>query len=93
MTLRVGVLSTAKIGDAKVIPATQAAASCTVTAIASRDLARARDVLTAGLLAFPGGGHASITCGTQTARAQTVRPRRRPARDGHPGVPAASREA
>ena len=43
MQLRLGVLSTARIGVGKVIPATLAAGSCTVTAIASRDLARARE--------------------------------------------------
>ena len=39
--LRWGVLSTAKIGIEKVIPATVAAARCEVVAIASRDLGRA----------------------------------------------------
>ncbi|HJY33132.1 MAG TPA: Gfo/Idh/MocA family oxidoreductase [Actinomycetota bacterium] len=39
--LRWGVLSTAKIGIEKVIPATLAAARCEVVAIASRDLGRA----------------------------------------------------
>ena len=39
--LRWGVLSTAKIGIEKVIPATLAAARCDVVAIASRDLGRA----------------------------------------------------
>jgi predicted dehydrogenase len=39
--LRWGVLSTAKIGIEKVIPATVAAARCEVVAIASRDLSRA----------------------------------------------------
>jgi predicted dehydrogenase len=39
--LRWGVLSTAKIGIEKVIPATMAAARCEVVAIASRDLGRA----------------------------------------------------
>jgi predicted dehydrogenase len=40
--LRWGVLSTAKIGIEKVIPATAAAPRCEVVAIASRDLGRAR---------------------------------------------------
>ena len=40
--LRWGVLSTAKIGIEKVIPATAAAARCEVVAIASRDLGRAQ---------------------------------------------------
>jgi predicted dehydrogenase len=40
--LRWGVLSTAKIGVEKVIPATVAAGRCEVVAIASRDLGRAR---------------------------------------------------
>jgi predicted dehydrogenase len=40
--LRWGILSTAKIGIDKVIPATAAAARCEVIAIASRDLERAR---------------------------------------------------
>ena len=42
--LRWGVLSTAKIGRKSVIPATQASARGTVTAIASRDETRARAV-------------------------------------------------
>jgi predicted dehydrogenase len=40
--LRWGILSTAKIGIEKVIPATAAAARCEVVAIASRDLGRAQ---------------------------------------------------
>ncbi len=44
MALRIGVLSTARIAVRKVIPAMQAAQACTVTAIASRELARARAV-------------------------------------------------
>lgn len=40
--IRWGVLSTAKIGVKKVIPGLQKAELCAVTAIASRDLARAR---------------------------------------------------
>ena len=40
--VRWGILSTAKIGTDKVIPAIQKADSCAVTAIASRDLARAK---------------------------------------------------
>jgi predicted dehydrogenase len=40
--VRWGVLSTAKIGIDKVIPATAAAERCEVVAIASRDLERAR---------------------------------------------------
>jgi predicted dehydrogenase len=46
--LRWGVLSTAKIGIEKVIPATVAAARCEVVAIASRDLSRA-DAAASGL--------------------------------------------
>ncbi|OQP84640.1 oxidoreductase [Rhizobium rhizosphaerae] len=42
--LRFGILSTAKIGRDQVIPAIQDAEGCVVTAIASRDLARARAV-------------------------------------------------
>jgi predicted dehydrogenase len=42
MPLRFGVLSTAKIAVTKVVPAMKAAAACEVTAIASRDRARAR---------------------------------------------------
>lgn len=42
--LRIGVLSTAKIGRRLVIPALQRSERCTVTAIASRDLATARTV-------------------------------------------------
>jgi predicted dehydrogenase len=41
--LRIGVLSTANIGIKKVIPAMQRGHSTTVTAIASRDLARAKE--------------------------------------------------
>jgi predicted dehydrogenase len=44
--IRWGVLSTAKIGREKVIPATQRSQLGSVVAIASRDLARARDVAT-----------------------------------------------
>ncbi|MFA7413148.1 MAG: Gfo/Idh/MocA family oxidoreductase [Rhizobium sp.] len=40
--LRFGILSTAKIGRELVVPAIQDAENCVVTAIASRDLARAR---------------------------------------------------
>jgi len=40
--LRFGILSTAKIGRDLVVPAMQDAENCVVTAIASRDLARAR---------------------------------------------------
>jgi predicted dehydrogenase len=40
--LRFGILSTAKIGLEKVIPAMQQGRQCEVTAIASRDLARAK---------------------------------------------------
>src|SRR4030095_11963959 len=40
--VRWGVLSTAKIGLTKVIPAMQRSSSCEVTAIASRDLSRAK---------------------------------------------------
>lgn len=41
--IRWGILSTAKIGTVKVIPAMQRGAHCEVTAIASRDLARAQE--------------------------------------------------
>ncbi len=41
--VRWGVLGAAKIATAKVIPAMQRGSACEVTAIASRDLARARD--------------------------------------------------
>ena len=40
--VRFGVISTAKIGIEKVIPAMQQSAHCRVLAIASRDLTRAR---------------------------------------------------
>lgn len=40
--LRFGILSTAKIGRELVVPAIQDAENCVVTAIASRDLAKAR---------------------------------------------------
>ena len=53
--LRWGVLSTAKIGIEKVIPATVAAARCEVVAIASRDLGRAR-AAAAGLRIAPAFG-------------------------------------
>ena len=49
--LRWGVLSTAKIGVGKVIPATQAAERCRVVAIASRDAATAEAA--AGRLGIP----------------------------------------
>ncbi|MBB6489043.1 Gfo/Idh/MocA family protein [Rhizobium lusitanum] len=42
--LRFGILSTAKIGRDVVVPAIQDAENCVVTAIASRDLARARQM-------------------------------------------------
>lgn len=42
-TIRWGILSTAKIGTVKVIPAMQRGTHCAVTAIASRDLARAQE--------------------------------------------------
>ena len=42
--LRFGILSTAKIGRELVIPAIQDAENCVVTAIASRDLAKAREL-------------------------------------------------
>ena len=42
--LRFGILSTAKIGRELVIPAIQDAENCVVTAIASRDLGRAREL-------------------------------------------------
>ena len=42
--LRFGVLSTAKIARQKVIPPMQRAERCEVVAIASRDLARGREV-------------------------------------------------
>jgi len=49
--LRIGVLSTASIGIRKVIPGMQRGQGTTVTAIASRDLARAREA--AGALNIP----------------------------------------
>ena len=42
--VRFGVISTAKIGIEKVIPAMQQSAHCRVLAIASRDLEKAREV-------------------------------------------------
>jgi predicted dehydrogenase len=42
--LRFGILSTAKIGRELVVPAIQDAENCVVTAIASRDLSRAREM-------------------------------------------------
>ncbi len=42
--LRFGILSTAKIGRTTVAPAIQDAENCVVSAIASRDLSRARDM-------------------------------------------------
>ncbi len=42
-TLRWGILSTAKIGTAKVIPAMQQAKNCTVTGICSRNLNKAQE--------------------------------------------------
>jgi predicted dehydrogenase len=42
--LRFGILSTAKIGRELVVPAIQDADNCVVTAVASRDLARAREM-------------------------------------------------
>ncbi len=42
--LRWGVLSTAKIGTQKVIPAMQLSAYCEITAIASRNLAKAQEI-------------------------------------------------
>lgn len=42
--LRFGILSTAKIGRELVVPAIQDAENCVVTAIASRDLSKARDM-------------------------------------------------
>ena len=42
--LRFGILSTAKIGRELVVPAIQDAENCVVTAIASRDLGRAREM-------------------------------------------------
>jgi predicted dehydrogenase len=50
-TLRWGILSTAKIGVDKVIPAMQRAANCEIVAIASRDVARGQAV--ANKLAIP----------------------------------------
>src|SRR5688572_18200047 len=41
--LRWGILSTAKIGTKKVIPAMQQGRYCTIAAIASRELPRARE--------------------------------------------------
>ena len=42
--LRFGILSTAKIGRQAVVPAIQDAENCVVTAVASRDLSRAREM-------------------------------------------------
>ena len=42
--LRFGILSTAKIGRELVVPAIQDAENCVVTAIASRNLSKARDM-------------------------------------------------
>ncbi|TCR90735.1 Gfo/Idh/MocA family oxidoreductase [Rhizobium sp. BK376] len=42
--LRFGILSTAKIGRELVVPAIQDAENCVVTAVASRDLSRAREM-------------------------------------------------
>jgi len=42
--LRFGIISTAKIGRDVVVPAIQDAENCVVAAVASRDLARARDM-------------------------------------------------
>ncbi|MBY5715861.1 Gfo/Idh/MocA family oxidoreductase [Rhizobium leguminosarum] len=42
--LRFGIISTAKIGRDNVVPAIQDAENCVVTAIASRDLTRAREM-------------------------------------------------
>ena len=42
--LRFGILSTAKIGRELVVPAIQDAENAVVTAVASRDLARAREM-------------------------------------------------
>ena len=44
--VRWGIISTAKIGTEKVIPAMQQSQRCEITAIASRDLKRARQVAT-----------------------------------------------
>lgn len=44
MLLRFGILSTAKIGRDAVVPAIQDAENCVVTAVASRDLSRARQM-------------------------------------------------
>ncbi len=41
--LRFGIISTAKIGRELVVPAIQDAENCVVTAIASRDLKKARE--------------------------------------------------
>ena len=49
--VRWGVISTAKIGREKVLPAMQGSERCTIAAIASRDLAAARKV--AGQLGIP----------------------------------------
>jgi predicted dehydrogenase len=42
--LRFGIMSTAKIGRELVVPAIQDAENCVVTAIASRDLSKAREM-------------------------------------------------
>jgi predicted dehydrogenase len=44
--IRFGILSTAKIGTAKVIPAMQKCGHCEIAAIASRDLSRAQEAAT-----------------------------------------------
>ena len=49
--LKWGILSTAKIGTEKVIPAMQKSERCTIIAIASRDESRARS--TANVLNIP----------------------------------------
>jgi predicted dehydrogenase len=58
--LRWGVLSTAKIGIEKVIPATVAAARCEVVAIASRDLGRAESAASGLGIARPFGSYEDL---------------------------------
>jgi hypothetical protein len=53
--VRFGVISTAKIGIGKVIPAMQQSTHCTIAAIAARDLRRTRAAAEA--LGTPGGVH------------------------------------
>lgn len=58
--IRWGILSTAKIGREKVIPATQRSETGVVTAIASRDLARAKAVATELNIEKPYGSYLEL---------------------------------